>query len=142
MREELRHRLASEYRYAVTKMQETTQAIQKMFYFSVFFGESQRILNLEWNAELALIHMVTLHVHTQINTTLQTPPLMQALPIDWTSVINKLTEVSSDLAAYFEKAGNESSKEELCRILECFAEIDYATSGNGSYLYGKGAFKL
>ncbi len=86
--------------------------------------------------------MVTLHAHTQISNTMQTPGLAQTLPIDWTAVINKLTQVSSDLASYFEKAGNETNKEELCRILEGFAEVDYAVSGNGSYLYEKGAFKL
>ena len=142
MREELRQRLANEYSYAVTKMRETPQAIQKLFYFSVLFGEAQRILNLEWSSELALIHLVTRYVHTQVNNTLQTPGLAQTLPVDWTAVINKLIQVSSDLATYFEKSGNKGNKEELCRILEGFAEVEYAVSGNGSYLYEKGAFKL
>ncbi len=140
MREEFRRRLAKEYRYAVTKMQET-QPAQKLFYFSVIFGEAQRVLNWEWNTDLALIYTVTQHVYTQINTVMQASALTQVLPIDWTAVYDKLTLVASDLAAYFEKTDNEGS-EELCQILGRFAEIAYAVSGNGSYLYEKGLIKF
>ena len=142
MREEFRQRLANECRYAVTKMQEQTQSPRKLFYFSVFFGEAQRILNWEWNTDLALIHMVTQHVHTQINATMQVPGLGQTLPIDWTTVFDKLTQVASDLAAYLEKTENEDSREELCQILGHFAEIAYTVNGNGSYLYEKGLIKF
>ena len=142
MREEFRQRLAKEYRYAVTKMQETQPPAKKLFYFSVFFGEAQRVLNWEWNTDLAFIHMVTQQTHTQINATMQMPGLGQTLPIDWTTFFDKLTQVASDLAAYFEKTENEGSKEELCQILGRFAEISYVVNGNGSYLYEKGIIKL
>ena len=142
MHEEFRQRLINESRYAVTKMQEETQPAKKLFYFSVFFGEAQRVLNWEWNTDLALIHTVTQQVYTQINAAIQMPGIGQTIPLDWTTFFDKLTQVASDLATYFEKAENEGSKEELCRILGHFAEIAYAVSGNGSYLHEKGSFKL
>ena len=142
MHEEFRQRLVREYRYAVTKMQEVTQPAKKLFYFSVFFGEAQRLLNWEWSTDFALIYTVTQHVHTQINTTMQVSGIGQLFPIDWATVWEKLTQVASDLAAYFEKAENEGNKEELYQILGHFAEIAYAVSGNGSYLHEKGSFKL
>lgn len=142
MHEEFRQRLVKEFRYAATQMQEVTQPAKKLYYFSAFFGEAKRVLNWEWSTDLVLIHMVTQHVHTQINTTIQAPGLGQVLPIDWTTILDKLTQSAADLAAYFEKADNEGSKEELYQILGHFAEIAYAVSGNGSYLYEKGAFKL
>lgn len=142
MHKEYRQRLAKEYSYAVTKMQEVTQPAKKLFYFSVFFGEAQRILNLEWNTSLALMHLVTQQVHTQVNGALQVSGLGQTLPIDWTAIFDKLTQTASDLATYFDKAENEGSKEELYRILGSFAEIAYAVSGNGSYLYEKGLIKF
>jgi hypothetical protein len=142
MREEYRQRLAKEYSYAVTKMQEVTQPAKKLFYFSVFFGEAQRILNLEWDTGLALVHLITQQVYTQINGAIQVSGLAQTLPIDWTVIIDKLTQTASDLATYFEKAENEGKKEELYRILGSFAEIAYAVSGNGSYLHEKGSLKL
>ena len=142
MHEEFRQRLAAEYRYAVTKMQEVPQPARKLFYFSVFFGEAQRMLNFEWNRDLALIHTVTQHAHTQINNAMQIAALAQALPIDWTAVYDKLTLVASDLATYFENPENQDSREELCQIVGHFAEIAYAVSGNGSYLHEKGLIKL
>ncbi len=141
MRKEYRQRLAREYRYAVTKMQET-QPARKLFYFSVFFGEAQRVLNLEWSRDLALIYTVTQHAHTQINTTIQAPGLGQVLPIDWTKVFEKLTQVADDLATYFEKTENESTRKELYQALGGLSEIAYVVSGNGSYLYEKGLIKL
>ncbi len=142
MHKEFRQRIAEEYRYAVTKMQEAKDPTKKLFYFSVLFGEAQRELNWEWNTDLVLIHIVTQHVYTQINMTIQNPILGQALPIDWLNIFEKLTQTASDLATHFEKAENEASKEDLCELLGRFAEIDYAISGNGSYLHEKGAFKL
>jgi hypothetical protein len=136
---ELQQRLTEEYRYAVTKMQEV-QPARKLFYFSVFYGEAQRILNFEWNRDLALIYAVTFHVYTQINTAMQSAALTQ-LPIDWTAVYDKLTLVASDLVAYLEKAESDGS-EELCQILGRFAEISFSVSGNGIYLYEKGSFKF
>lgn len=141
MREEFRKRLAEEYRYAVTKMQEAKDPAKKLFYFSVLFGDAQRTLNWEWNRDLTLIYTVTQHVHTQINAVRQLPT-EQIFPIDWASLFEKLTQISSDLATYFEKAENEGSTEELHQILGHFAEIAYAVSGNGSYLHEKGVIKL
>ena len=140
LREELQRRLTEEYRYAVTKMQQEGQPARKLFYFSAFFGEAQRVLNFEWNRDLALIYTVTFHVHTQINTAMQASAITP-LPIDWTAVYDKLTLVASDLATCLEKAENDGS-EELCKILGCLAEISYAVSGNGIYLYEKGSFKF
>jgi hypothetical protein len=66
----------------------------------------------------------------------------QIFPIDWANIFKKLTQVTNDLATYFEKAENKDNQEELCEILGCFAEISYAVSGNGSYLHEKGSFIL
>ena len=142
MLKEYRQRLAGEYRYAATKMQEVTQPNQKLFYFSAFFGEAQRVLNWEWNTNLALIHTLAVHVHAQTTAALQMPGIGQTIPLDWTNFFDKLTQAASDLATYFEKLGDDDDKEELYNILGRFAEIAYAVSGNGSYLHEKGVFKL
>ena len=138
MREELRRRLAKEYRYALTKIQEVSQPEKKLFYFSVFFAEAQRVFNWEWNTDLALIFIITQHVYTQIKA----QSVVVQLPIDWGTVYDKLTQVASDLTSYFENPENEDSRKELYQILGRFAEIAYAVSGNGSYLHEKGSFKL
>jgi hypothetical protein len=143
MREELRQRLAQEYKYAVAKMKEVEQPAKKLYYFSVFFGEAQRVLNLEWDRDLVLIYTVTQHVHTQVNTIMQNPALGLGLfPVDWDSIIEKLTQVSSNLATYFEETENDNRRQGLYQTLGRLAEIAYAVSGNGSYLYEKGHFEM
>ena len=141
LREEYRQRLTKEYRYAATKMQEATQPAKKLFYFSIFFGEAQRVLNWEWDRELVLINMVTQQVYTQIKNTAENPAY-GILPIEWSTIYEKLSKAASDLATYSEKAENDDSQDELIQILGRLAEIAYATIGNGSYLYEKGTFKL
>jgi hypothetical protein len=141
MRKDFRERLAKEYRYAVTRMQQETQPAKKLFYFSIFFGEAQRMLNLEWDRDLVLTFMVTQQVYTQINAATQTSSLLQ-LPIDGSIIYEQLTSISFDLAACFEKTENKVNKEELYKTLGRLAEINYLATGNGSYLYEKGLIKL
>jgi len=138
VRKEYRQRLAKEYLYAVTKMRET-QPARKLYYFSVFFGEAQRMLNLEWDRDLALIYTVTLHVYTQITAQ---APLSGQLPIDVATVHEQLTKAAAALAAYYNNGENDDSREEMYQTLGRLAEIAYMVSGNGSYLYEKGLIKL
>ena len=140
MREELRLRLAAECRYAVTKMREAPDVSKKMFYFSAFFGEAQRLLNLEWDRNVVLIFIVTQQAYTQINT--QLPFLGSVLPIKLETVFEELTKNAEGLTAYLEKDPKRAGEDELCQILARFAEITYATQGNGSYLYERGKLKL
>lgn len=140
LHDEFRRRLASEYRYAVTKMQETTEFQKKLYYFSVFYGEAQRVLNWQWNTELALIHTVAQNAHAQATAAMR-PGFMDIFPLDWAAIADKLTLAASDLATYFEKT-EYSSSEELYQILGRLAEITYAVTGNGSYLYEKGLIQL
>lgn len=137
--EESRQRLAKEYRYAATKMQESQQPAKKLFYFSVLFGEAQRILNREWDRDLAMIYMAANFVYTQI--TAQTS-LFGVLPIDGPTLYTQLTQATSDLATYLEKTEDKDNTKELHQIMGRLAEIGYAVTGNGSYLYEKGLIKF
>ncbi len=139
LREEYRQRLAQEYRYAATKMQESPQPAKKLYYFSVLFGESQRILNWEWDRDLSLIYMTSQYTYNQINLLMQ-PGMLGNIPIDVSMVFTALTQATFDLATYLEKT--KDNTEELHQILGRFAELSYAVTGNGSYLYEKGLIKF
>ena len=141
MHKEYRQRLAKEYRYAATRMQQESQLAKRLFYFSVFYGEAQRVLNMEWDRDLVLIFTVTQQAYAQINT-ITIAPMLPATAIDMSIISDKLTNTASDLAAYFEKTEVETNEGELCQILGRFAELAYIVSGNGSYLYEKGLIKL
>jgi hypothetical protein len=140
MREELRQRFATECRYAVNKMMEVADVSKKMFYFSAVFGEAQRLLNLEWDRNVVLVFIVTQQAYNQINV--QLPLLGSVLPIKLETVFEELTKNAAALADYLEKDSQRAGDDELCQILARFAEITYATQGNGSYLYERGKLKL
>jgi hypothetical protein len=139
MRNELRKRLATEYRYAATKMQEAPPE-RKMFYFSVLFGEAPRILNFEWDDDLSLLHMVAQTTYNQVNA--QLPALGSSLPIKAITIYEMLTQTVSDIAAYFEKEESESKREELYQCIVRLSVIAYTATGNGNYLLEKGVIQL
>jgi hypothetical protein len=142
MRKELRERLAGEFRYALGKMQQVQNPSKKLFYFSIFFAEPQRLTGMEWDSDIALVGVVTQHVHTQINVAMQNPVVVQSLPIDWQIVFAKLTEGANDLTTYFENIEDKEDQKRLCDILGQITKISFVVSGHGSYLLEKGTIQL
>ena len=139
LREEFRQHLAKEYRYTATKMQESSQLAKKVYYFSVLYGEAQRVLNWEWDRDIALIYAISHYTYVQLNNLTQ-PQALSLFPIDAAIVFTALAQAVTDLATYLEKT--DANTEELHQILGRFAEIGYAITGNGSYLHEKGLIKL
>ena len=75
----IRRRLAQEYKYAATRMQKSPNPIDKLYFFSVFYGEANRALNWSWDRDLALAHMVLKTATEQINS--RSPRLRLSFPV-------------------------------------------------------------
>lgn len=138
---DVRHRLAQEFHYASQKMDEVPDLPSKLYFFSVLYGESQRALNLAWDDDLALLHMVCEAAYQQINTRIQ----LAVSGADRVVGIQKelpqvLSEIARKLALLFETP--EIDRLELERLLSRLAVITYATTGNGAYLHIKGQLKI
>jgi len=140
LHQEYRQRLAKEYRYAADRMRQETEPARKLYYFSAFFGEAQRVLNWQWDRDLVLIHNLTQQTYGQINT--QLPMFGLILPIDVSVILTQLDQVASNLAGYFEKADKDANREELFEMLGRLAEIGYLAGGNGVYLHERGLIKF
>ena len=129
----LRDRLASEFRLASTLMSASESAREKLFYFSVIYLETGRIINWEMNKDLALIWTVTQWVHQRATAKVQA--LAQGdiapLPDDY---FDQLTKATVELTNYVE---NDGSGDELVQLMGEFSQIGYATTGNGYYLIQK-----
>ena len=133
-------RLAKEYSYAAMRMKGYANLAKQLYYFSVFFGEAQRILNFEWNNDLALIYQVTRTTSYQ---------LMEwgkqengVLPVDGQVLKQLLNQSASDLADYCQSvADGEEDRQALLPILARLATLSYSASGNGAYLAEKGILK-
>jgi len=136
--EPIRERLQTEFRFAADSMAATPDLAKKLFFFSALYGEANRALNEHWDTQLALVHLVLVSAHRDIFGRISQPPLLsgevpQELP-------EALTKVAADLAELFQ-----DSKQDMARLYEVLArvaEVAYTATGNGYYLYLKGAVKL
>ena len=138
---ELQTRLATEFRFAVDRMKEVSDFESKIYFFSVFYGEPQRLFNLYWDASLALLADVIQSAATQMaqkpRLPAETTPLLQGVPVGW---IEALEQVSDELASVFE--ADEVDEQRLYQAVARVAELGYVLTGNGFYLFMKGQIKI
>jgi len=140
-------KLAHEFRFAADGMVGTNDLLAKLYLFSTFYGETNRALNEVWDRELALMHMVTQAAHQQISNavavaprqlvTIRDKPTILTLP---TELAETLTKLGVELAEIFESKNIDSVR--LHDLLYRVNELAYTTTGNGFFLYLKGAIKL
>ena len=128
--------MANEIRTAVDYMSKTNVAQEKMYFFSAVFGIANRIMNLEFDPELGFVHHVTNAAHVTINGNLALVAQGQSVRTFPPQFFEKLQEALEDLASHIEKG--EPTYPELERI----SNLAYSTSGNGYYLFLKGALKI
>jgi hypothetical protein len=136
---DLHKRLSDELRFATGHMAEADSPQEKLYYFSVFFGETVRVLNWQWDEDIALIWAITQHVHQAISNRMQLHSQGVGVITVPREVFDALTRESIALVDWIDKKGEKS---ELCEIVAAFSEIIYATTGNGFYLLRKGHFTL
>lgn len=138
--ENIQTRLAAEFRLVADKIHEEEDPFRKMYFFSAIYADTSRALNWVWDKDLALLHTVTQNAYERMHGGLQTIASGQnrAMRIDMI-IFEHLGSAVENLASYFEKNGD---VEELYEVLCRFAELSYATTGNGSYLMEKGLIKL
>ncbi len=138
---EVHQRIASEFRFAASKMAEAPDLSTKTYYFSAFYGELQRALNYDWSDELSLVHMILQTSHQTIKGRIDLaiagvePGL--GLPSEFAQAY---TRFASDMASLFERP--EIDEAALYRLLARAAALNYSVTGNGYYLYLKGVLSL
>lgn len=135
----LADRLANEFAIAVTKMQETNDIVQKVYFFSAFYGETQRVLNWEWDRDLALMFVVLHDAYQQLTVRLQASDRIGPGKFP-AGLFDALTQVAQDLTNYV--SAGQDNDEEFASLLGRIAELGYAVTGNGNYLYEKGLIKF
>ncbi len=137
----LQDRLAQEFRFAADRMKEVEDLQTKAFFFSVFHGEPSRILNFHWEPSLVLLHEIAQKTVQQMNAKAGLPPtaspFVLGIPSGWSPTLDR---VADEIAAVYEAEMVDESK--LYSLLTRTAELSYVLTGNGSYLYLKGAVQL
>jgi len=139
--ESLRKRLAAEFDFAAQQMAKSPDLVTKLYFYSAFFGEVERVLNQQWDANLSLLHLVLFYSHTTMmartNMLITGADRVIGIPNEFPDA---LTKTAAELASLFQSEDVDEGK--LLMILSRLAELAYVTQGNGHYLYLKGKIKL
>ncbi|HEY4711290.1 MAG TPA: hypothetical protein VIH69_01200 [Dehalococcoidia bacterium] len=134
---EMKKTFIDEVRFALKNMKSTTAAAQKWYFFSAIHAMAQRILNLEYEPELAFIFQVFQVTHNMVNARLAALSVGQeagvGVPDNLFIKIEDEVEKMIDLL----EQGKESYP-----VLQRLVNIAYSTTGNGYYLYLKGMLKI
>ena len=136
----VRQRLANEFKLGAEKVVGASDIGMKVYYFSIFFGETGRQLNMHWDADLALLWTVTQHASNAIQG--RNAQAAGTFPLGGFTdeFLKALDEVSIEIASAFD--GAELDLPRLYAALARTAEITFSTTGNGAYLLEKGTIRL
>lgn len=118
---------------------EASSPHDKLYFFSASFGVINRIINLHPNTTLVFTHQVLHSLHQAITQRLNAPSppgtTFHSLPDElWPTLISYFSELRSS----FELKNDDKIRESLAK----YANLWYATSGNGYYLHLRGKLPI
>jgi hypothetical protein len=128
--------LVTEIRNVAERMSESATDKEKLFFFSAVYGVANRIMNLEFDPELAFLHQVTNSAYTTINANLNLAAQGVSVTKLPPTLFDKLQDAIKDLATYIEEG------KKTYPILERISNLAYSTGGNGYYLFLKGMLTI
>lgn len=129
--------IVDELRYVADRVNREAEMPKKMYIYSGAYAVVNRILNIEFDPDLILMHAILQSSYTQINNTLNN--IMTGAEKVITiheGVFGCLAQSLKDLADVISRDGDITTQ------LGEIAVAAYSTTGNGYYLYQKGILKL
>jgi len=117
---------------AVKHMKNVGMPQEKLFFLSAVYGAAHRIMNIQYDSELAFIHHVVNAAYGMMQANLVSIKQGQGVNTFPKDVFDKLENALEELVVKIEKGGK------TYPILEKISNLAYSTTGNGYYLYLKG----
>ncbi|MBN1843072.1 MAG: hypothetical protein JW883_12440 [Deltaproteobacteria bacterium] len=135
--DQFRNLILSEIDFALKKMNTSTSAAEKLYYFSGIQGVIQRTFNIEYDSDLIFSHFIlrsTYEVFSNRAKAIQqgadpTIPLGK-------KHFDKLSSITKELAMRIKK------KQDINDTLKKYIVLSYSLTGNGYYLQEKGLLKI
>ena len=132
-----RKSLLEEMKFAVGKMDESKDALGKLYYFSAIFNKLHRIYNEEYDSDLVVVYSILSNVHKEfVGRISAIKQASDTAVLISDSQFEKLSELSKELGKKLK------AKEDIFDTLKKFAILGYSCSGNGFYLMQKGFLKF
>ena len=129
--------LVEEFRLVASKIRDESDMRRKNFFFSATYGVVHRIINIDFDPELVIIHNVLNSTYTIVNNLQNsiesgTEKIIQ-IPM---FLFDKLADLLDDLAGAIQEGKN------TYEIIQKIAVLSYMLTGNGYYLYQKGIIEV
>ncbi len=134
--EDMQRVFIDEVRTALKHMKQVATPQEKLFFLSAVYGAAFRIMNIQYDSELAFINHVVSAVYNMMNANLASIKQGQGVNTFPKDVFDKLENALEELVVKIEKG------EKTYPVLEAISNLAYSTTGNGYYLYLKGMIKI
>ena len=121
---------------AIKHMKSVNTLEEKLFFLSAVYGAAFRIMNIQYDAELAFIHYVVNAAYGMMQANLVSIKQGQGVNTFPKDVFDKLENALEELVVKIEGG------EKTYPALEKISNLAYSTTGNGYYLYLKGMIKI
>ena len=130
--EDMQKVFTDEIRTAINHMKQTETPEEKLFFLSAVYGAAFRIMNIQFDPELAFINHVVSTAYSMMNANLASIRQGQGVNTFPNNVFEKLEDSLEQLVEKIEQGKGTYT------ILETIYNLAYSTTGNGYYLYLKG----
>jgi len=123
--------------FVIERMKEAKDPATKLYFFSAAYGVANRIMNIEFDPELAFMHNVLNAAYGTINGR------VIALSSGQETGVGIPVKLFARLEEALEEMINKIQQgEETYPVLEKISNLAYSTTGNGYYLYLKGLLSI
>lgn len=130
----LKRIVVDEMLFAASEIERSSSLPEKIYLFSAAHGIVNRVFNLHFDADLVLVHQVLSTTHAALSTRLTewSRGINNQIPVVQ-GCFDSLPGALRDLSDAIEK------NSELSPALRRIALLGYVATGNGYYLYRRGA---
>ena len=134
---EMQELFANEIDFVLQRMKESNDTSAKLYFFSGVYACAFRIINIEFDPELAFVHHVLQTAHQQINARITMLQQGQDRAIGLPNkLFARLEEALEEMKARIKQG------EETYPALQTISNLAFSTTGNGYYLYSKGVLPV
>ena len=134
---DMQKRFIDEVNFVIKNMKNTDNPTEKLYFFSAGYAMAQRIINLEYESELAFIQQVLQLVYNMVNARLLAMSMRQEAGVSIPDgLFSSLEEALEEMVDRIEQGV------ETYPALQRIVNLAYSTTGNGYYLYLKGMLKI
>ncbi len=128
--------ILDEIDFILSKMENSNDAVQKTYYFSGVHTLINRLLNMNYDANLLFVYHIFKSTHDAFTVRMQAMNAGEmTIPL-----ADEHFEKLEFLIKQFEK--NLEEDQDIYSTLREFVELFYSTTGNGHYLKEKGLLKI